>query len=473
MTNVNAVEVSMMDFEILFVDDEREILSIVEEYLSLNGYKVTVADDGLRAFELIKEMGFDIVFTDLKMPGFSGLELLAATKEHRPETEVIIITGYGTIESAIEALKLGGYDYLQKPIKLERVKLLIDRIIEKKKLQQENVLLKRGWKERYKYDQLVGVSPKMQRIYEIIDRISMDSPNVLIHGESGTGKEVVAKSIHQNSSRKDKPFISVNCGAIVEGLLESELFGHVKGSFTGAFRDKIGLFEAAKGGTIFLDEVAEMASPLQVKLLRTLQEKKIRPVGDTAETDIDVRIISATNREVHEALESGALREDLFYRLDVVSIKIPPLRERKEDINLLANYFLNKFNTRSKRKVMNVSPEAMDILETFHWPGNVRQLENVIERAFVLGADETIKVSDLPSEIRELGEIAVRKGTTYNLKEHEIILIKEALRKTAGNKAEAAELLGINITTLYRKIKKYNIFSFNNGQNPPPLSSEN
>jgi len=457
MANVDVGEVSMEDFEILFVDDEKAILSIVEEYLSLNGYRVTVVDDGSRAFDLIKERAFDIVFTDLNMPGFSGLELLTATKEHRPETEVIIVTGYGTIESAIEALKLGSYDYLQKPIKLERLKLLASRILEKKKLQQENVLLKRGWKERYKYDQLIGVTPKMQRIYEIIDRISLDSPNVLIQGESGTGKEVVAKSIHQNSDRRDQPFISVNCGAIVEGLLESELFGHVKGAFTGAFRDKIGLFEAAKGGSIFLDEIAEMASPLQVKLLRTLQEKKIRPVGDTRETDTDVRIIAATNRDAQEAIESGALRKDLFYRLDIVSIKIPPLRERKEDITLLVNHFLNKFNIRSKRKVMNVSPEAMDVLENFHWPGNVRQLENVIERAFVLGVDETIKLTDLPSEIREFGEIAIRKGMTYNLSENEIVLIKEALRKTAGNKAEAAELLGINITTLYRKIKKYNI----------------
>ena len=259
------------DFEILFVDDDRHILALVEEYLSLQGYTVTVADNGLDAFELLKKKGFDIVFTDLKMPDFGGLELLEAIKEVNPETEVILVTGYGTIESAIKALKLGSYDYLQKPIKLERLKVLIDRIMEKKKLQKENILLKRSLKERYKYDELVGVSHKLQEIYEIIDRISQNSPTVLIQGESGTGKELLAKVIHQNSDRKDRPFVPVNCGAIVEGLLESELFGHVKGAFTGATRDTIGLFKAAEGGTIFLDEVAEINPSVQVKLLRVLQ----------------------------------------------------------------------------------------------------------------------------------------------------------------------------------------------------------
>jgi DNA-binding NtrC family response regulator len=394
------------------------------------------------------------------MPGFSGLELLAAIKEHRPETEVVIVTGYGTIESAIEALKLGSYDYLQKPIKLERLKILIDRIVEKKKLQKENIIIKRRLRERYRYDELVGVSPKMQEIYEIIDRISINAPTVLIQGESGTGKEVVARVIHQNSDCKDKAFIPVNCGAMVEGLLESELFGHVKGSFTGAIKDKAGLFKAAEGGTIFLDEIAELTPHLQVKLLRVLQDKKVRPVGDTAETNVDVRVIAATNRNLEEAIKSGAMRKDLFYRLNVVSIKMPPLRDRKEDVPLFINYFLNKFNELNTRKVEHISPEAMNAMLNYHWPGNVRQLENAIERAFVLGLGNIIEIKDLPSELRELGEIKVRKGTTFNLRENEIVLIKEAMNKTAGNKAEAADLLGINITTLYRKIKKYGIVPF-------------
>ncbi len=463
----------MGEFEILFVDDEKEILDIVKEYLSLNGYEVAVVDNGLEALELVKEAGHDIVFTDLNMPGFSGLELLSAIKEHRPETEVVIVTGYGTIESAIEALKLGSYDYLQKPIKLERLKILIDRIIEKKKLQKENIMIKRRLKERYRYNELVGVSPKMQEIYEIIDRISINAPTVLIQGESGTGKEVVARVIHQNSDCKDKPFIPVNCGAMVEGLLETELFGHVKGSFTGAIRDKEGLFKAAEGGTIFLDEIAELTPHLQVKLLRVLQDKKVRPVGDTVETNVEVRVIAATNRNLEEAIKSGAMRKDLFYRLNVVSIKMPPLRERKEDVPLFINYFLNKFNEFNTRKVENISPEAMDAMLNYHWPGNVRQLENAIERAFVLGLGDIIEITDLPSELRELGEITVKKGTTFNLRGNEIVLIKEAMNKTAGKKAEAADLLGINITTLYRKIKKYDITPFGYEADKLSLVSEN
>ena len=391
------------------------------------------------------------------MPGFHGLDLLAATKEHRPETEVIVVTGYGTIESAIEALKLGSYDYLQKPIKFERLKLLIDRIVEKKNLQKENTLIKRRLEERYRYDELVGVSPKMQEIYEMIDRISINLPTVLIQGESGTGKEVVARVIHQNSDLKDNPFIPVNCGAMVEGLLESELFGHIKGAFTGAIKDKMGLFKAAEGGTLFLDEIAELTPSLQVKLLRVLQEKKVRPVGDTNEMDVDTRVIAATNRDLEEALKTGALRKDFFYRLNVVSIKMPPLRERKEDVPLFINYFLNKFNVLNKRKVSSISPEPMNVLLNYHWPGNVRQLENAMERAFMLGLGDTIELVDLPTEMREFAENASRKSGTCNLQENEIALIREALNKTAGNKAEAADLLGINITTLYRKIKKYSI----------------
>jgi len=444
----------MEDHEILFVDDEKAILSLVEEYLSRQGYCLTVTDDGLKALQLIKERNFDIVFTDLRMPQVNGMELLTAVKEYRPETEVIIVTGHGSIESAIEALKHGSYDYLQKPIKLERLKILIDRIIETKKFQK---MLKNRLKEKCRYQGLVGLSPIMTKIYDVIDRISQSSPTVLIQGESGTGKEVVARVIHQNSERRDKPFIPVNCGAIVEGLLESELFGHMKGAFTGALSDKMGLFEASEGGTIFLDEIAEISPSVQVKLLRVLQDRRIRPVGSTEEYNVDVRVIAASNRDLDEAIESGAMRKDLFYRLNVVSIKLPRLADRKEDILFLVDHFLDKFNARSRRKVSGVSPEAMDILLGHNWPGNVRQLENVIERAFALGVDETIKIADLPTEIISLREAAKTAPATHNLKENEIILIKRALRKRGGNKADAADLLGINITTLYRKIKKYDI----------------
>ena len=448
----------MENFEILFVDDQKEILSLADEYLSHYGYRVTVVDSGLNAFELVKERDFDIVITDLRMPGFSGIELVKAIKKYRSEIEIIIITGYGTIESAVEALKLGCYDYIQKPIQFERLKILIDRIIKKKQLQKKNILPKRRLKERTQYDELIGASPKMQELYDLIDKVSSNSSaTVVIQGESGTGKELVARIIHKKSDRADKPFISVNCGAIVEGLLESELFGHVNGAFTGAIRDRRGLFKAAEGGTIFLDEITETIPSLQVKLLRVLQERKVRHVGDTRELDIDVRVIAASNRELNEAMKSGAFRKDLFYRLNVVSIEISPLRERKEDILLLVNHFIDKFNNISKKRIVGISPEAMDIMLNYHWPGNVRQLENIVERAFALGADEVIEAGDLPSEIKRFGETLKTEKPDYALRKNETILIKKALDKTNGNKASAADLLGINITTLYRKMKKYEI----------------
>ncbi len=459
----------MDDYRILFVDDEQYILNIVEEYLIRRGFNISVADNGQEAFNLVQEYNYDIVFTDLNMPHFSGMDLLAAIKEHCPETEVIIVTGYGTIESAIEALKMGSYDYLQKPIKLERLEILIKRIIEKKKLQNENTLIKNRLKERFRYDELVGVSPKMQAIYDVLDRIGYDTPTVLIQGESGTGKEVVARVIHQNSAAKDKPFIPVNCGAMVEGLLESELFGHVKGAFTGAIRDKVGLFMAAEGGTIFLDEIGELSRNLQVKLLRVLQNKKIRPVGDTREINVDARVIAATNRNLEEAMNTGAMRKDVYYRLNVVSIQMPSLSDRKEDIPLFINYFLNCFNMSNKRKVSSVSPDAMNVMLNFDWPGNVRQLENAIERAFVLGRGDRIELEDLPSEIRGIDNDCKRLVSSINLRENEILLIKEALNETGGNKADAAALLGINITTLYRKLKRYNITDYHEETiNRPP-----
>ena len=458
----------MKDFEILFVDDQREILSLVDEYLSRHGYSVTIINNGMKALELVKERDFDIVLTDLRMPGFSGLELLSAIKKYRPAIEIIIITGYGTIESAVEALKLGCYDYIQKPIKFDRLKLLIDRIIEKKKLERENTLLKRRLEERSQYYELIGASQGMQKLYDLIDKINPNSSTtVMVQGESGTGKELVARIIHKKSDRAEKPFISVNCGAIVEGLQESELFGHVNGAFTGAIRDKIGLFKAAEGGTIFLDEITETIPSLQVKLLQVLQEKKVRPVGDTRELEIDVRVIAASNRSLEEAIKSGILRKDLFYRLNVISIKISPLRERKEDIPFLANHFIEKFNNITKKRVVGISHETMDIMLNYHWPGNVRQLENAIERAFALGADELIEAADLPSEIKRFGETLKTEKPAYTLRKNEIILIKKALDKTDGNKAIAADLLGINITTLYRKIKKYKI---NQLYNPPATS---
>lgn len=444
-------------YPILFVDDDHQILEIVTAYLNRFGFSVDTVDSGTEAMNRINEKEYAVVFTDLIMPEISGLDLLKTIKKTSPSTEVIIITGYGTIESAIEALKLGGYDYLQKPINFERLKILIERIIEKRNLQLENILIRQRLKDRFSYDQLVGKSQKMQQIYEVIDRISTGSPTVLVQGESGTGKELVANVIHQNSVRKDKPFIPVNCGAITEGLLESELFGHIKGAFTGAVRDSIGLFKAADGGTIFLDEIAEVPPSLQVKLLRALQERKIRPVGDTKEFSIDVRVIAATNKILEKAIQNKSFRKDLYYRLNVISLEMPPLREIKEDIPHLVHHFMKKFSKESHRVVNRISPDAMDLLMRYDWPGNVRQLENIIERAFALGEGDMIYEKDLPVEIRELDKSASIGNASLNLVENEKLLLKRALKSANGNKADAAKLLGINITTVYRKMEKYRL----------------
>jgi DNA-binding NtrC family response regulator len=449
----------MGNLEILFVDDDHQILDLVKTFLSRQAIEVQTTSSGLMALELIKEKAFDIVFSDLMMPEIDGLELLKTIKQVTPETEVVIVTGHASVESAIEALKLGGYDYLQKPISFERLRILIQRIAEKKHLQQENILIKQRLKERFNYNELVGKSPKMQDIYTIIDRISMGSPTVLIQGESGTGKELVANVIHQNSDRKDKPFIPVNCGAISEGLLESELFGHVKGAFTGAVRDSIGLFKAADGGTIFLDEIAEVSPAVQVKLLRVLQEKKIRPVGDYRETEVNARVIAATNKDLEKSIRNNTFREDLFYRLNVIFIKMPALRTIKEDIPFLINHFIKKYCGSMGSEELRVSPVALNALINYHWPGNVRQLENVIERAYALRTGNIIKPSDLPPEIQNFGDALKNDDTNYNynLRDNEILLLKKALQKASGNKAEAAQLLGINLSTVYRKLDKYGI----------------
>ncbi len=447
----------MENFEILFIDDDRQILDIVQQFLSRYGFNTTTETNSTKALERIKTNQYDIVFTDLIMPEVGGLDLLKEVKQRHPDTEVVIVTGYGSIETAIQALKLGSYDYLQKPINFERFKIIINRIIEKKKLKEENLLIKKRLKERYKYDELVGISPKMQEIYKVIDKISMGGPTVLIQGESGTGKELVANVIHRNSNRKNRPFIPVNCSAIAESILERELFGHKKGAFTGAIQDSIGLFKAADKGTIFLDEIAEISPAVQVKLLRVLQERKIRPVGDIKEEDVDVRVIAATNKDLDEAIKNNSFREDLYYRLNVISFKMPPLRESTEDIPFLLNHFISNFGSQTDNRLMHVSPEAMDIMTSYQWPGNVRQLENVIERAFALGVTDVLQVSDLPEEIQAFGDTIHISSMNFNLKDNEKILIEKALRKTGGDKAQAAKLLGINTTTVYRKLARLGI----------------
>ena len=385
----------MEKFKILFVDDDSAIRSIVDKYLSKEGYKVSLAESGVEALKLLKDSKFDIVFTDFKMPGINGIELLSRIKEHSPEIEVIIVTGHGTLESAIKAMKTGSYDYLQKPFKLDLLKIIIDRIIEEKKIKRENVLLKKRIKERHKYEEMVGISLRMQEIYEIIDRMKPHSPNVLIQGESGTGKELTAHVIHKTSQRKTKPFTALNCSSFVKELPKTRTHDTF-----------INLLKPYEGETIFLDEIAEFPPAIQSEFLDGLKPKPAKSSGDKDKNDFDLRIIAATNTDIKESLETGKLKRKFYNYLNAVSIHMPPLRDRKEDIYLLIYSFLDKFKSQSPNKILNVSSEAMDYLLKYNWPGNVIQLENVIERSFAFGVDTTIQLEDLPDEIKTFGKIS-------------------------------------------------------------------
>ncbi len=378
----------MEDFEILFVDDDRTILELVKEYLSAFNYHISVVDNGLKALELIKERDFDVVFTDFKMPDIDGLELLAVIKEYRPETEVIIVTGHGTMESAVKAMKIGSYDYIQKPFKLDVLKIVIDKIFEEKRLKQENIILRTRLKQRHRYASLVGISLKMQEIYEQIDRMRSGSPNVLIQGESGTGKELTAHVIHRSSERKDRSFVAVNCKSLTRGVAADRLHDHA-----------MDLLQSARAATIFFDEITDIAPSMQVELSRVYQDL-------SAGSDDGVRLIAATSKQLQAAGGQQILDKDFLGCISDVTIQLPALRERKEDICLLINHFLDQFNRDREKKVLNVSAEALDLLLRYNWPGNVIQLENVIERAFALGVDPTIEVEDLPSEIKTFGEVS-------------------------------------------------------------------
>jgi len=384
----------MREFEILFVDDDRTILSLVEEYLTAFDYRINVVDNGLKALELIKEKEFDVVFTDFKMPDIDGLELLTVIKEYRPATEVIMVTGHGTMESAIQAMKFGSYDYIQKPFKLDVLRILIDKIIEAKKLKQENVVLKTRLKERHRYDQLVGISLKMREIYEQIDRMNQSSPNVLIQGESGTGKALTARVIHRSSHRNDKPFRSVNCKSFGRGIADDQLHDHA-----------VSLFESAAGGAVFFDEIAEIIPGVQAQICRAFKAYSRNQAAADGNSGTGARILAATNRNLKQAARKGIFDENFFNCINDVKIEIPPLKDRKEDICLLINHFLTKFSQKNESHVLNVSPDALDVLLRYSWPGNVIQLENVIERAFALRVNLTIELDDLPSEIKTFGEI--------------------------------------------------------------------
>jgi len=443
--------------KILVIDDDLEMCGLLSDVLKGEGFSVLAIGESLEASKVLKKEEFDVIVTDLKMKGLKGLDLLEVAKKTAPLTPVIIITAFGTIESAIKAMKMGAYDYITKPFQMDEIVLTVKKALENRLLKKEVVRLKKEVESRYHFHQLIGKSPSMQKIYDLIQRISDSSGNVLITGESGTGKELVAKAIHYNGVRKEGPFVPVNCAAIPETLLESELFGYKKGAFTDAKTDKKGLIFGATDGTLFLDEITEMSSMLQAKLLRVIEERSVRPLGDTNFYPIDIRIISASNRDIRSLIREGKFREDLYYRLKVIDIELPPLRERKEDIPLLVRHFTDKFSNETKKKISGVSEDALKQLINYSWPGNVRELENVIQRAITLTQSETILPDDLPSSmLKEIKENVLDIGfrEKYSIDQLEKEYIRKILIEVGGNKSKAAEILGLDRKTLYRKLEE-------------------
>jgi DNA-binding NtrC family response regulator len=444
--------------KILVVDDEPSILRLLQEALSQWGYQVTCASTVEEALVALGTELFDAALTDVRMPDMSGLDLLREIKKQDESIEVIVMTGYPTISSAVEALKEGAYDYLSKPLILDELRHLMTRVMERRFLRGEVHSLRTRLGEELTVNELIGNSPPMQRVKEIIAKVAVTDSPVLIEGESGTGKELVAAAIHRLSSRAKRPFIPVNCSAIPGDLLESEFFGHVRGAFTGAVNDSLGLFRGANEGTIFLDEIAELPPALQVKLLRVLQEMQVRPVGSTRAYPVDVRVIAATNRNLEKAMTEGSFRQDLFYRLNVVRIHLAPLRERREDILPLVNHFMRRFNRRFRRDVRGVAPDALAALSQYPFQGNVRELENLVERAYAMGARNQITLADLPSLTRSAPTDVVADPSSTaipKLSDVEKSLILKALSALNDDKDAAARALGISRRTIYRRLKEY------------------
>ncbi len=446
---------------ILVVDDEPSMQEFLQIFFRREGYDVVAAGDVDTALVAIENDEFDVVITDMQMPERSGLDLLRAVNETSPETVVIVITAFASTDSAIAAMKEGAYDYITKPFKVDEIRVTVEKALEKKLLAHENRRLRSELRGRVRDRSIIGNSVPMQRIFELVGQVADTKTNVLIGGESGTGKELIARAIHDQSERASRPFVAVNCGAIPENLLESELFGHVKGAFTGAVHAKEGLFETADGGTLFLDEVGELTLPLQVKLLRAIQEKTIRRVGGTSDTSIDVRIISATNKDLRAEAAEGRFREDLYYRLNVIQIELPPLRDRVDDIPLLVNHFVHKYSSELGKPIHGVDDEAMQSLLRYGFPGNVRELENLIERAVALSRDGEIAADSLPATIGQEPERQVPTripADGVNLEDlvndYERTLLSEALQSAGGVKKRAAQLLGISFRSFRYRLEK-------------------
>jgi two-component system response regulator PilR (NtrC family) len=467
-----AEEKKKKNAKILIVDDETSMRNLFSIMLKKEGYDVDAAEDGSAAMSLLDSKIYDLVITDIMMPKMKGTELLKKVKEVHPETVVIMITAYASTESAVEAMKEGAYDYITKPFSVEEIKVIIRNALEKGRLERENIFLKRELDKGYSFESIIGFSPVMHKVFDMIERVSQTKTNILISGESGTGKELVARAIHNKSQRKNRPFVVINCGGIPENLLESDLFGHVKGAFTGAVVHKEGLFEVADTGTIFLDEVGELTAPIQVKLLRAIQERTFKRVGGTEDISVDVRIIAATNKDLEHEVIGGKFREDLYWRLKVIEMRLPPLRDRKEDIPLLAEHFLKKFSAEQGKEIKKISTYALEVLKEYSFPGNVRELENIIERSVALEHSNIVLPESLALSVYKWnGDHNQTKKTTdiltkgFSMERHieglEKELITEALMRSGGRKKDAAVILGISYWVLLRKIEKYGLGGVN------------
>ena len=447
----------MDSIKILVVDDEAPIRDVLQKGLSqMGGFLVDTAKNGQEAIEKVERETFDMVLTDLMMPEMDGMELLRIMKGTRPELPVIMMIAYGSIDNAVEAMKIGANDYITKPVDFKDLFMRISKVQQESLLIRENRLLRMEVRKKFEFSNLIGKSKKMQEVFSLIEKVAPSNSTVLIYGGSGTGKELVAKAIHYNSPRADHPFLPFNCGAIPETLVESELFGHTKGAFTGAIQAKKGLFEEANGGTLFLDEISTIPPSVQVKLLRVLQEKEVMKVGSTERTKIDVRLIAATNEDLEGLMKKGKFREDLFYRLHVFPIFLPDLKDRKEDIPLLAYHFLERYSKEAKKEIKGFSKEAMNLLLEYDWPGNVRELENAIERAVIMADKDYLTPNDFPKDLVQGVPALIKKGVKErkSLEEIKDEYIQQILKETNGNKRAAAEILKVNPRTLYRFEKK-------------------
>ncbi|HZP02700.1 MAG TPA: sigma-54 dependent transcriptional regulator [Terriglobia bacterium] len=457
---------------ILIVEDEAKMLRLLDLNLSEEGFSTLTAEDAETALKLLRHEKVDIVLTDLKLPGMNGLEFLQAVKRASASLPVVVMTAYGSVETAVEAMKAGASDYVLKPFSMEEIKLILRKELDVRQLQEENRSLREALGKRYEFRNIVARSAKMQEVLAIVERVAPSNSTVLLGGESGVGKDMIARAIHQHSRRAAGPFIKINCTAIPENLLESELFGYEKGAFTGAVTSKPGKFELADKGTIFLDEIGDVPATIQVKLLRVLQEREFERLGGTKTLKVDVRVIAATNQDLRAALEQGTFREDLYYRLNVVPIDIPPLREHKEDIPYLVDHFIDRFARDSGKTIKGITPAAMKMLMDFHWPGNVRELENIIERAVTLAGGEVLDVSDIRldlvrskpagSSLLPAGRAATETGVPFpapgtTLEQFEEEIIREALRRSNGNKSQAARLLGLSRNAFRYRLSKIGV----------------